>query len=90
MYILAYIREVPLEKTAKVFWSGNSQAVRIPKEFLIDATEVEIRRRGDTIVLRPLARSWAPLLDSLEKFSEDFMETGRTQPRLEKRPKAFR
>ena len=85
LYILAYTRKVPLEKTTKVFWSGNSQAVRIPREFLIDAAEVEIRRRGDTIVLRPRARSWAPLLRSLEKFSEDFMETGRTQPRPEKK-----
>ena len=79
-----------MEKTAKVFWSGNSQAVRIPKEFLIDASEVEIRRRGNTIVLRPRVRSWAPLMESLEKFTDDFMESGRKQPQLDKRPNAFR
>ena len=39
--------------TARVFKSGNSQAVRLPKEFRIDAKEVEILRRGDEIVLRP-------------------------------------
>jgi len=39
--------------TARVFKSGNSQAVRLPKEFRIDAKEVEISRRGDEIVLRP-------------------------------------
>lgn len=38
--------------TAKVFKSGNSQAVRLPKEFRINAKEVEISRRGDEIVLR--------------------------------------
>lgn len=37
--------------TAKVFMSGNSQAVRLPKEFRIDADEVEISRRGNEIVL---------------------------------------
>ena len=78
-----------MAKTAKVFWSGNSQAVRIPKEFLIDAEEVEIRKRGDTIVLRPKVRSWAPLIDSLSKFTDDFMAGPRKQPRLEKRSKAF-
>ena len=76
-------------KTAKVFWSGNSQAVRIPKEFMIDADEVEIRKRGDTIVLRPRVRSWAPLIKSLEEFSDDFMGGRRKQPALDKRSKAF-
>ena len=38
--------------TAKVFRSGNSQAVRLPKEFRVSSNEVEIFRRGDEIVLR--------------------------------------
>ena len=37
-----------------VFISGGSQAVRIPKEFRIDAKRVEIERKGATLVLRPL------------------------------------
>ncbi len=77
-------------KSTKVFWSGNSQAVRIPKEFLIDSDEVEIRKRGDTILLRPRKRSWAPLLDSLDKFTDDFMSRHRKQQPLEKRRKMFR
>ena len=77
-------------KKAKVFWSGNSQAVRIPKEFIIDADEVEIRKRGDTIVLRPTVRSWAPLIESLNEFSDDFMTGRRKQPAPDKRTKAFR
>ena len=76
-------------KTAKVFWSGNSQAVRIPKEFLIDAGEVEIRKRGNAIILRPKARSWKPLLESLDEFSDDFMRDGRNQPAFDKRANAF-
>ena len=38
--------------TARVFMSGNSQAVRLPKKFRFKTTEVEIFRRGDEIVLR--------------------------------------
>jgi antitoxin VapB len=37
-----------------VFISGGSQAVRIPKEYRIDAKRVEIERKGGTLVLRPL------------------------------------
>ena len=78
-----------MSRITKVFWSGNSQAVRIPKEFLIEAEEVEIRKRGDILVLRPRKRSWVTLLKSLEHFTDDFM-TNRQQPASQKRPKAFR
>ena len=76
-------------KTTKVFWSGNSQAVRIPKEFLIDADEVEIRKRGDAIVLRPRVNSWVALIESLEKFSPDFLTGERKQPALDRRSKTL-
>ena len=39
-------------KTAKVFRSGNSQAVRLPKQFRLKTSEVEIYRRGNEIILR--------------------------------------
>lgn len=42
--------------TAKVFWSGNSQAVRLPKEFRVEGDECTIRREGNTIILEPTAR----------------------------------
>jgi hypothetical protein len=45
VYILAYIRRV-LKKTAKIFRSGNSQAVRIPKEFQLEGSKVEIVKKG--------------------------------------------
>ncbi len=76
-------------KTAKVFKSGNSQAVRIPREFRLEEEEVEIRRRGDSLILRPRKRSWKALLDSLDKFTEDFMAEGRTQPPLQKRRRSL-
>ena len=77
-----------MAKMTKVFWSGNSQAVRIPKEFVIDADEVEIRKRGRTLLISPKVRSWAPLLESLDKFTDDFM-TRRKQLPVEKRTKVF-
>jgi antitoxin VapB len=76
-------------KTAKIFMSGNSQAVRIPKEFQLKGNEVEIRKRGTTLVLRPKQNSWAPLLSSLKKFTGDFMVKGRRQPPSQKRHRAF-
>ena len=78
-----------MTKTAKIFQSGNSQAVRIPKEFQLEGTEVEIQRRGDTLILRPKRKSWTPLLESLEQFSDDFMENGREQPDEQERDEAF-
>ncbi len=76
-------------KTAKVFKSGNSQAVRIPKEFHLDGEEVEIRKQGSALVLRPAKKSWTVLLESLKKFTGDFMDQGRNQPPSQKRRRAF-
>ena len=50
--------------TAKVFWSGRSQAVRLPKEFRVDGDEVRIRRHGASVILEPIATDWA-WLDAL-------------------------
>jgi antitoxin VapB len=76
-------------KTAKVFKSGNSQAVRIPKEFHLEDDEVEIRRKGDSLILRPKKRSWTALFESLDKFTEDFMAEGRHQPPMQRRRRTF-
>ncbi len=69
----------------KVFRSGNSQAVRIPKEFHIDADEVEIVRRGDEIVLSPRPGNLAEAFDLLAGLSDDFFAGGRKQPKQKKR-----
>jgi antitoxin VapB len=44
--------------TAKVFWLGRPQAVRLPRAFRVDAGEVRTRRRGRAIVLEPVRESW--------------------------------
>jgi antitoxin VapB len=62
---------------AKVFQSGNSQAIRLPKEFRVDVDQVEIFRRGDEIVLRPRPANAAGIFDALCAFPPDFMAEGR-------------
>lgn len=62
---------------ARIFQSGNSQAVRLPKEFRFDVTQVEIFHRGDEIVLRPIAINGAAIFDALSRMPADFMPDGR-------------
>lgn len=65
--------------TAKLFMNGSSQAVRLPKEFRFDDAEVYIKKYQNVVILIPKDDPWASLLDSLEHFSDDFMEN-REQP----------
>lgn len=64
-------------RTTTVFKSGNSQAVRLPKDFQFDVKEVEILRRGDEVVLRRISNDLSAAYDLLTDFPEDFMSDGR-------------
>jgi antitoxin VapB len=66
-------------KTAKLFKNGESQAVRLPKEFRLDGDEVLIKKAGNAVVLLPKKKSWEALVDSLGQFTGDFMAE-REQP----------
>ena len=66
-------------KTAKLFKNGQSQAVRLPKEFRMTGKEVYIKKQGEAIILLPKENSWAPLFSSLNQFSKDF-KIERNQP----------
>ena len=70
---------------AKVFKSGNSQAVRLPKEFQLDVTEVNIFRKDGDIVLRPTKRSLVGALEVFAQLSGDFMVDGRDLSPLQER-----
>lgn len=59
---------------AKVFKSGNSQAVRLPKEFRFASNEVEIFRRGNEVVLRERRLSLIELLKDLPPWPDDYPE----------------
>jgi len=75
---------------ARIFQSGNSQAVRLPKEFRLNADRVEIMREGDTLILRPCIEDdepWSSLKAALVRgMSDDFLENGREQPENQERP----
>jgi antitoxin VapB len=71
-------------KTAKLFRNGQSQAVRLPKEFRFKDEHVFVKKTGNVVMLIPAKGSWESLLNSLNKFSDDFM-ADRRQPKLEDR-----
>lgn len=70
--------------TAKVFMSGRSQAVRLPKEFRVDASELAIRKEGDAIVLTPVSGDWARFFSLLQEF-ENVDSIERNQPDSQQR-----
>ena len=69
---------------ARVFMSGNSQAVRLPKEFRVRSAELEIFRRGDELVLPEPSGGLARAFDLLTQLPDDFLPDGRddTPPQL--------
>ncbi|MDR1204449.1 MAG: antitoxin [Peptococcaceae bacterium] len=66
-------------ETAKLFANGQSQAVRLPKEYRFAGDEVYIQKIGNAVMLFPKERAWETFLDGLNGFSHDFMEYGREQ-----------
>lgn len=62
---------------ARVFRSGNSQAVRLPKEFRLATDKVEIFRRGDEVVVREVPVNASAIFDAIASLPDDFMEEGR-------------
>lgn len=75
-------------KTAKLFKNGQSQAVRLPKQFRFGNDRVYIKQVGDAVILLPYQTPWNTLLDSLSLFSADFMAE-REQPPVQAREDAF-
>jgi antitoxin VapB len=71
---------------AKIFWSGRSQAVRLPKEFRFEGEEVRIRRHGSAVVLEPLTADWAWLDSLVGKLDEDFVQAMNEHPDEQERP----
>ena len=73
-----------MTQLAKVFQNGRSQAIRIPKEFRVDTTEVYIEKVGETLVIRPKRENkWDIWFDNLNEFdTSDFM-VDRVQPPLD-------
>jgi len=67
-------------KKAKVFWTGRSQAVRLPKEFRVESDTVLVRREGASIILEP-AHEWPEgYVESFAGIPEDFARPSQGEP----------
>ena len=73
--------------TAKIFQNGRSQAVRLPKEYRFNESEVLTHKIGDVLMIFPKSQedNWNMLLTSLDLFSDDFMADGRDIPTKQER-----
>jgi len=65
--------------TAKLFVNGQSQAVRLPKEYRFSGSEVYIKKVGNAVMLFPKERAWETFLNGLNGFTDDFFAGGRNQ-----------
>lgn len=71
---------------ARLFWSGRSQAVRLPKEFRFGGEEVRIRRHGSAVILEPISEDWTWLDAIAGKLDDDLIEGVKEQPQQQERP----
>lgn len=75
-----------MQRTAKVFKNNRSQAVRLPKEFQFNTSEVFIRKEGDDVILSPRPMDWSAYLTSGAVASDEFMEGVEDLPVQEREP----
>lgn len=67
--------------TAKLFKSGRSQAVRLPKEFRFEGKEVRVSRHGRGVLLEPVAEeSWGSVFAKIDALGVDFPEREEQPP----------
>jgi len=76
----------PTQRKAKVFMNNRSQAVRLPKEFQFNVTEVFIRKEGKDIVLSPQPFDWSTYLAEGPVASDSFMDGIEDLPVQEREP----
>lgn len=75
-----------MTQLAKVFKNGRSQAIRIPKEFRVDTTEVYIEKIGNTLVIRPKPENkWDNFFDLLNEVDTSDFLLNRVQPPLDEK-----
>lgn len=74
-------------QSAKIFKSGRSQAVRLPKEFRFEGTRVRIRKHGAAVILEPIPDDWSWLADVCGTVDADFEQAALERPDEQDRPK---
>ena len=79
MYVKSKVKRkdatLPERKFARVFMTGNSQAVRLPQEFRFHTDKVAIRREGGNVILSPPYGDWADYFERAPRVGEDFVAT---------------
>ena len=75
-----------MSRTAKVFMTNRSQAVRLPKDYQFSTDEVFIRKEGEDVILSPRPRDWGPYLANAPAASSAFMDTVDDLPVQEREP----
>jgi len=75
-----------MPRTAKVFMTNRSQAVRLPKEYQFTTDQVYIRREGEDVILSPRPRDWRPYLAVAPAASDAFMNGVEDLPAQEREP----
>lgn len=89
-YILhIYTLKRPIMDTAKLFQNGQSQAVRLPKEYRFEGDRVAIKRIGRAVMLLPLSDPWNVMEEGIKRFSEDFMSERKQPKKPQRREDAF-
>jgi antitoxin VapB len=73
---------------AEITWDGRDRTVKLPGDFFPGESKVYVNKIGNSVVLIPYHDSWKSLFDSLNEFSEDFMEN-RDQPKEQVRDNIF-
>lgn len=72
---------------AKLFTNGQSQAVRLPKEYRFDSKEVFVARLDNMVVLYPRKKGWDLLKKGIQRFTDDFMSDRKQPQKSDKRKK---
>lgn len=64
-------------KKAKLFKIGNNQAIKLPKEYRFNCSEVSINKIGDSVIIVPKKSKCESFSEAIDMFSDDFMKDGR-------------
>jgi len=72
--------ELMIMLTAKLFTNGSSQAVRLPKEFRFNGTEVYVQKVGSSVMLVPKDKAWETFMEGINEFSDDYLEKAEERP----------
>ena len=75
-----------MPRTARVFMTNRSQAVRLPKDYQFSTGEVHLRKEGEDVILSPRPRDWGSYLDEAPVASESFMDGVEDLPVQERKP----